>query len=211
MQAKKQGFTLIELLIVIAILGVLAAAVTIILNPAELLAQARDGQRISDLETVSSAISTYLADTGSSTVNLDSQSFYPNGACTASTTATPFIDNGGGNCVVPGSAALPTANYRKVDGTGWVDVPLSGLAGGSPLSLLPIDPTNSGNYTYAYVGNNTTTTPNYSFKLAARMESTKFASKETQFSAATSTQACGGAISPTSQYCWYQTGTNLAL
>ncbi|MDD4819148.1 MAG: prepilin-type N-terminal cleavage/methylation domain-containing protein, partial [Candidatus Colwellbacteria bacterium] len=38
---KKTAFTLVELLIVIAILAVLAAAVVIVLNPAELLAQAR--------------------------------------------------------------------------------------------------------------------------------------------------------------------------
>ncbi|MGC9603258.1 MAG: prepilin-type N-terminal cleavage/methylation domain-containing protein, partial [Minisyncoccia bacterium] len=36
------SFTLIELLVVIGILGVLATAVVLVLNPAQLLAQARD-------------------------------------------------------------------------------------------------------------------------------------------------------------------------
>src|SRR3989344_7995871 len=56
------GFTLIELLIVIAILVVLSVAVVVILNPAELLRQARDSTRISDLASVNSAIALYLAD-----------------------------------------------------------------------------------------------------------------------------------------------------
>ena len=54
---RKKGFTLIELLIVVAILGVLAAAVTVILNPVELLAQSRDATRLSDMGTISKAIS----------------------------------------------------------------------------------------------------------------------------------------------------------
>jgi prepilin-type N-terminal cleavage/methylation domain-containing protein len=41
-----KGFTLIELLIVIAILAILATAVVLVLNPAQILAQARDAQRI---------------------------------------------------------------------------------------------------------------------------------------------------------------------
>src|SRR6056297_1976317 len=49
---NNQAFTLIELLVVIAILSVLAVAVTLILNPAELMRQARDSTRLSDLATI---------------------------------------------------------------------------------------------------------------------------------------------------------------
>ncbi|MDP2704751.1 MAG: prepilin-type N-terminal cleavage/methylation domain-containing protein, partial [bacterium] len=62
MMNHKKGFTLIELLIVIGILGILAAAVVVVLNPGELLAQARDGTRLADLDSVRSAYSLYLAD-----------------------------------------------------------------------------------------------------------------------------------------------------
>ena len=57
MSEKTKGFTLLELLIVIGILAILAGVVVLVLNPAELLRQARDSQRISDLSTMRSAIS----------------------------------------------------------------------------------------------------------------------------------------------------------
>src|SRR3989344_9177132 len=63
MQIQRKGFTLIELLIVIGIIGILAAAVIVVLNPAELLAQARDGTRLSDTDSVTSAINLYIAST----------------------------------------------------------------------------------------------------------------------------------------------------
>ncbi len=65
MNHSVKGFTLIELLIVIAILAILATAVVLVLNPAQILAQARDSQRISDLSSVKSAIALYLATTTS--------------------------------------------------------------------------------------------------------------------------------------------------
>ena len=58
----KKGFTLIELLVVIAIISILAVVVVLTLNPAELLRQSRDSQRVSDLGTLKSAISLYLVD-----------------------------------------------------------------------------------------------------------------------------------------------------
>ena len=59
---NRKGFTLIELLVVIAILAVLAVAVTLILNPAELVRQGRDSTRLSDIGTVHRAIGLYFAD-----------------------------------------------------------------------------------------------------------------------------------------------------
>lgn len=213
MQRTKKGFTLIELLIVIAILAVLAAAVVIVLNPAELLAQARDGQRFSDLSTVQSALTTYLSQT-TTTPNLDLGGAYPGGYCTNVSSSPANYNDPFDYAGFPNGATSTVNTSRLVTGTGWVDVNMSTLPGGSPLAVLPIDPVNTGNYTYCYVGNNTSVTPNYTFKLAARLESVKFATKEIQYDAATNTTVCDGVGSDptsTSRWCWYQTGTNLAL
>ncbi|MDE2144961.1 MAG: type II secretion system protein, partial [Patescibacteria group bacterium] len=46
---ERSSFTLIELLIVIAIIGILASALVLVLNPAQLLSQSRDSRRTQDL------------------------------------------------------------------------------------------------------------------------------------------------------------------
>src|SRR5712691_11704897 len=63
------AFTLIELLIVIAIIAVLAVVVILTLSPAELLRQARDSNRLSDMDTITKAISLYTLDVGNSLGN----------------------------------------------------------------------------------------------------------------------------------------------
>ncbi len=146
-----KGFTLIELLIVIGILGVLAAAVVVVLNPAELLAQARDSQRLQDIDGVNSAISLYVA-------SVASPSFTAGPFSTASTSCPDVV-----TCTV--RAVYTTA------GSGWVAVNLDGITGGSPLSTLPRDPTNDSTYQYVYGANNTTKM----WELVANLESTKFA------------------------------------
>lgn len=60
----QQGFTLIELLIVIAILGVLAAAVLSAINPVEQINRGRDTGSLSDAEQLHSAIDRYNAAQG---------------------------------------------------------------------------------------------------------------------------------------------------
>src|SRR3989338_3367165 len=60
-----KGFTLIELLVVIGIIAILSTLIMVVVNPAQLLAQARDSQRLSDLAAVRNAISTYTASVSS--------------------------------------------------------------------------------------------------------------------------------------------------
>lgn len=60
----KKGFTLIELLIVIAILGILAAAVLVAVNPAKRTRQARDSARKSDIGQLATALQAYYTTPG---------------------------------------------------------------------------------------------------------------------------------------------------
>lgn len=57
---RQLAFTLIELMIVIAILGVLAAVVIIIVEPAERFAQTRDAGRISTIAQLGKAVEQYF-------------------------------------------------------------------------------------------------------------------------------------------------------
>lgn len=164
----KKGFTLIELLIVIAILAVLATAVVLVLNPAELLRQGRDSTRISDLAAVNSAVSFYLADVSSP--DLDASG--PNSFACSSSGSTPSCSLTAGATGADTCASITsTSSSTLVDGTGWVPINFTGISSGSPLPKLPIDPLNSGLFFYAYACSNTL----YTYELSARMESTKYA------------------------------------
>ncbi len=149
---KRKGFTLIELLVVIAILAVLAVAVTLILNPAELVKQGRDATRLSDLSVVHSAIALYLADIASpsfsSVASCTANGSPPSGTCTTVTTST------------------------VVTGSGWVNINFTSISSGSPLSRLPIDPVNSTSWFYAYKSND-----DGEYEIATQMESTRYANE----------------------------------
>ncbi len=167
-----KGFTLIELLIVIGILAILATVTLLVLNPAQMFAQARDSQRISDLNTIKSAVSLYLSTV--STPYLDNAS----GAdCTAGNlwgtiaSTTVFTD---AHLTFKGVTATTTTN-----GTGWVPVNLNSVSGGSPLSSLPLDPTgintptsSNTNSLYAYFY--TCSSTGMVFELDANLESARF-------------------------------------
>jgi prepilin-type N-terminal cleavage/methylation domain-containing protein len=60
-----KGFTLLEILLVIAAIGILAAIVLVAINPNRQIAQVRDANRRSDINTIYKALEQYLIDTGS--------------------------------------------------------------------------------------------------------------------------------------------------
>jgi prepilin-type N-terminal cleavage/methylation domain-containing protein len=172
--AQLRGFTLVELLIVIAIIAILAVVVVLVLNPTELLRQARDSSRISDLGSLKNGVLLYMQDN-------------PGGTLASTTPSPPFgysacyVSTIQGNgttslkcgmfansyaTVASGSSAL----YRKNDATGWVPVDFR-LSIGAPLGSLPVDPLNNAQFYYAYAA---TTTAGKYFEIGAFMESQKY-------------------------------------
>ncbi|MEK7574326.1 MAG: hypothetical protein AAB514_02225, partial [Patescibacteria group bacterium] len=176
-------------LIVIAILAILATTVVLVLNPAQILAQARDAQRISDLSSVKSAIALYLATATTPAVSALA-------TCTVAGCMGVAVNDG------PFDGILESLNTTTgVLGAGWVLVDLSGTAGGSSLSALPVDPTNLGNFFYAYRG-----TAGLTFELDSRLESQKYQTMMVNDGGNRST--CSTFIEAT---CYYETGTVVSL
>jgi prepilin-type N-terminal cleavage/methylation domain-containing protein len=169
------GFTLIELLVVIAIIAILAVVVVLTLNPAEMLRQSRDANRVSDMATLNDAISFYITDqsTNASFSLGNVSSTYisiPDSAATSTA---------GDQCNAQGLGALPSGDvyhcpasstFRNVNTTGWIPINFSAITSGSPFGNLPVDPVNqtsSGLY-YTYNTNGT------QYQMTTGIESQKY-------------------------------------
>jgi len=134
----QRAFTLIELLVVIGIIGVLAAAVILFINPAEILNRTRDSARVQDLQSVNDALRLYQVEEGTS-FGAASTTYIsiPDTSATCANLTLPGLPPGWSyNCVTD-------TDLRKVDGNGWIPVDFTSISGSSPLSKLPIDPINS--------------------------------------------------------------------
>lgn len=172
---SRASFTLIELLVVIAVIAVLAVVVVLTLNPAELLKQARDGNRLSDMDTLNKALSIFVVDSvGSGSLGSTSLTYLSLVDQSATTTAGTDCSSLGFPSGYFHCAASST--QRSVNGTGWIPVNFQSISTGSPISSLPVDPTNSSSthlyYSY-FPGSG-------SFKLSSAPESQKYASAAAQ-------------------------------
>ena len=72
---KIRGFTLLEILLVIAIIAILAAIVIVAINPSKQLADSRNAQRESDVNTILNGVYQYSVDNNGSIPTI------PTGTC----------------------------------------------------------------------------------------------------------------------------------
>jgi type II secretory pathway pseudopilin PulG len=161
-----KSFTLVELLIIVGLIAVLSVAIILAINPAELIKQTRDSQRLSNLTNLSKAISLYEADTNGQGFMGTSSVVYVSIPDTTSTCANLGLPQ------LPPSwsyRCVSSSTLQNIDGTGWIPINFNNLSFGKTLPKLPIDPintTSSGNY-YTYVSGG-------SFELTSLLESSKY-------------------------------------
>ena len=104
-KSSQSGFTLIEILVVIGIIAIIATVVLIAINPARQFAQARNSQRVSNVNAILNAIGQRIA---------DNKGVFESGCAAGAipTSATVMKNSAGGYdiapCLVPTYiAALP--------------------------------------------------------------------------------------------------------
>ena len=188
------GFTLIELLVVISIIAILSLVTIFTLNPAELLRQSRDSDRVSDMATLNSAVSIFQADQSSASLGSGSTVYVsvPDSSATCGNLGLPSLPSGWAyHCVNSGT-------YRNTDSTGWLPINFSSMSSKAPFGTLPVDPINTTStreyYTYTVSGNY--------FEFTSVMESAKY--KLGGANDAVSTD--GGTL-----FSLYEKGTNLSI
>lgn len=159
-----KAFTLIELLIVIAIIAILGSATVLVLNPVEMMSQARDSQRVNDLGVMKKAVDLAIFNNPSISAGTAQRIYLSLPSATAP------------SCDAVGLPTLPSgwqyvcsssANLTKIDGSGWLPINFTSI-NNPTITSLPIDPVNSvslGKY-YTYVTGG-------SYELTAVMESSK--------------------------------------
>ncbi len=156
--SRDKGFTLIELLIVIAIIGFLAAAILVAVDPVKRIQDSRDAQRYSEVNSILNAILKH---------QVDGRSVFAGGTTypiiTHTTNAQVITRSTSGNTAC--STSLPTCAAITMDNSNATNC-WAALEGATEatrivpeyIAELPLDPatgtaTNTGYYIHRTSGN----------------------------------------------------------
>jgi len=161
MKNSKKGFTLIELLIVIGIIGFLASAILVAVDPVKRIQDARNAKRWSEVNAMLNAIlnkqvddrAAYAGVTGALIIDDTTQvivSSHAGVVCDATTTAPacPYADGSAGRPALLSTAADTScvADMSSLAPTYIAAIPNDPVGGTPTATYLPIGPTNSGYY-----------------------------------------------------------------
>jgi len=125
---QRKGFTLLEILLVIAAIGILAAIVLVAINPNRQLAQARNAQRRSDVNTILNAVYQKIIDEANAGTS---------NTLTAITTTVAEIYKSGTTTGTTGCTGTPIDLAAVASDAGADIVPLY-------LAQVPQDPSEAG-------------------------------------------------------------------
>ena len=208
---KKKGFTLIELVMAIAIMAVVSITVIVLVNPINVFREARDSQRIADVEQMNRVMGLYSANIGNpSASECDNKCYVGLGSGTTMLNQQGLaIPRCGQRYSATTNNTTVTSTVQAIDGTGWVPIDLRPMSEsiGVPIAGWPIDPKT------VVVTNNSTSSPQvivtssqyYSFaclnggwEFTARLESARYASSNAETDGGTDLRL-------------YEVGTNVGL
>jgi len=162
-----KGFTLVELSLTIAIVAALSTLVVVVFNPAELSAQMRDGQRFAAIGTLRETVGVLVAENPAAGFGATNRVFI--------SLPDTFHDCPNVRLLLPPPPAgrtyhcVTAENLMRIDGHGWLPVNFTAIRGGSPISVLPIDPINNPSFFYEYIP-----ATHHRYTFSARIESIRY-------------------------------------
>jgi prepilin-type N-terminal cleavage/methylation domain-containing protein len=110
----RRGFTLLEILLVIALLATLAVIVIVALNPMKRFEDARNSRRLSDIQSILSAVQQYMVDNKGAIpagiFSYERQIGTSGGGCELSTT---YCSESVSDCIDLSSQEFALGNYLK--------------------------------------------------------------------------------------------------
>jgi hypothetical protein len=159
-----RGFSFPEILIILGVLSVIFTTTVFYLNPASVLKQSRDSQRLSDLNLLFLLINDFSEKFASKSLGNENTVYLslPDESSSCSSYVLPSLPDGWSYL------CANKENYQNIDSTGWLPIDFSLLLRGLPFSLLPRDPKNNNNYYYAFVASDR------QFVLSSLLESEKY-------------------------------------